>query len=75
MSGSRASVFRSDRPRRIDRYIDFFGGAVPVLAGLSVRDSLRSRTSLSTSPLLPTPGSSSRTFPTRCSTVLFGENL
>jgi len=32
MSGSgpvRASVFRSDRPRQIDRYIDFFGGAVP----------------------------------------------
>jgi hypothetical protein len=37
MSGSgsvRVSVFRSDRPRQIDRYIDFFGGAVPLLAGL-----------------------------------------
>jgi len=30
MSGSglvRASVLRSDRPRQIDRYIDFFGGS------------------------------------------------
>ncbi len=35
MSGSglmRASVFRGDRPRQIDRSIDFLGGAVPAPA-------------------------------------------
>lgn len=52
-----------------------YTAARPLDAGLSVRDSLRSRTSASTSPLLPNPGSSSRTFPTRCSTVLFGKKL
>jgi hypothetical protein len=50
MSGSgfgRASVFRSDRPRQIDHYIDFFGQkfeAHPV------------RTNASTTPPQPHPG-------------------
>jgi hypothetical protein len=38
MSGSgfgRASVFRSDRPRQIDHYIDFFGGEDRLVPGLS----------------------------------------
>jgi hypothetical protein len=38
MSGSgfgRAPAFRSDRPRQIDHYIDFFGGADPLVPGLS----------------------------------------
>jgi DNA-directed RNA polymerase specialized sigma24 family protein len=33
---ARAFLFKTDCPRRIDRSIDFFGGAGPVLAGLAV---------------------------------------
>src|SRR5258706_15567194 len=32
----RASFLKSDRPRPIDRYIDFFGGAASIVAGLAV---------------------------------------
>jgi hypothetical protein len=30
------SIFKHDRPRPIDRYIDFFGGAASIVAGLAV---------------------------------------
>src|ERR1700737_1886139 len=32
----RVSIFKHDRPRPIDRYIDFFGGAASIVAGLAV---------------------------------------
>src|SRR4029077_9272163 len=32
----RLSLFKRDRPRPIDRYIDFFGGAASIVAGLAV---------------------------------------
>jgi hypothetical protein len=32
----RVSLFKRDRPRPIDRYIDFFGGAASIVAGLAV---------------------------------------
>ena len=31
-----AVLFKRDRPRRIDRHIDFFGGTVSVVAGLAI---------------------------------------
>jgi hypothetical protein len=33
---SHAVLFERDRPRRIDRHIDFFGGTVSVVAGLAI---------------------------------------
>jgi hypothetical protein len=32
----RVSLLKHDRPRPIDRYIDFFGGAASIIAGLAV---------------------------------------
>ena len=58
-ASGRAWLFKGDRPRRIDRYIDFFGSAVPSLAALAVRGSRAASRRGGTEPLPPNASASS----------------